>query len=175
MGSTRPPIEPSVATADTDSGPSPLTPGTGQANPTVETPTGGDVITRPGGTRPPEVVRPPTIKLPDPDLQVSAIEVVGYTGKGCVAGKNDIFVTVQTSPDGPVGEFAVQVKLDNQLVDTATISGMGSGAERRIPMAPVEMRLGKHTVQAIVDSGNKVGEESETNNTKAVEVDCPGP
>ena len=173
LGSTRPQDLPSVATADSGEGPDQPAPNTGQANPGAVIPADDVVITRPAGSPRPEVVRPPTIKLPDPDLQVSAIEVIGSNGKSCVAGKNEIFVTVTTSPDGPVGEFAVQAKLDNQLIDTATISsGMGSSSEKRIPVAPVEMKLGKHTVQAIVDSGDKVGEENETNNTKTVEMNC---
>jgi subtilase family serine protease len=37
------------------------------------------------------------------------------------------------------------------------------------------MRPGKRTVQATVDSGNKVTEDNETNNSTTVDVDCPRP
>lgn len=169
LGQTLPDLSPDVATQDAgpDLG--------GETDPSPAGSSDGPGIARPAGPLRPDVPQPGVIKLPDPDLLVSAIEVVGRAGGSCVAGKNEIFVTIKTSPDGAVGEFAVQVKVDNDLIDTATISGMGSSLERKIPMSPVEMRPGRRTVQAIVDSGNKVTEDNENNNTRTVEVDCRRP
>jgi subtilase family serine protease len=114
------------------------------------------------------------VAIPPLDLQVSAIEVSARDTGHCVAGKTEIFATIKSSADGSVGEFVVRVKVDDNVIDTATIGGIASSSEKRIPMAPVEMKPGKHTVQAIVDPANNVAEENENNNSKTVEVECVG-
>jgi len=149
--------------------------GTGGAGASpVDTQTGPGTSARPAGSRVADITRPPTVALTPPDLRVSAIEAVGRTPGRCVAGKHDILVTIKSSPAGGVDEFVVRVKLDDELIDTATIGGMASSSEEKVPMAPVELKPGKHTIQAIADPADKVAESDEKNNTRTIEVECAG-
>jgi len=84
-----------------------------------------------------------------------------------------IVVAIKNTGDRGVGEFAIQVKLDDDVIDTATLSTMAANSERKVSMSPVEMSAGKHTIQAIIDVKKTVTEDDENNNAKTVEVDCP--
>jgi subtilase family serine protease len=92
----------------------------------------------------------------------------------CKDGKNDVTVVLKNAGTARAAGIAVQLTLDGTGVGEQTVSGLAAGQEREVRFEDVRLKKGEHALQVVVDPDHAVTEDDESNNSKAVEVDCSG-
>ena len=154
------------ATIATDPGAGP------NSDPNAGPPT--DASARPAGLLQPEVPKPGVIAIPPADLQISALEVKARDGGNCVihGDRNVVTASIKNTGGRPAGEFAVEVKVGDDRRGRATLSGLGTNAERQVVIQNVGVAQGETALQVVVDPDNKVAEDDKNNNTSTVELSC---
>jgi hypothetical protein len=117
----------------------------------------------------------PIVEIPPADLQAGTVDVKARDGGRCVirGDSNTVTATVKNAGGRNAGQFDVEVKVGNQRRAIRSVSGIDANAERTVEIPNVGISdESERTLQLVIDPGNTVSEGDETNNARAIAVDC---